>query len=251
MENDFFIERCTDIIFSIMSMQAIAPMSEVFETLKTFSGQNRVVVDTDSKPWNYLVELDSSVNKVTRSVSVCNTMAALQEFRKKNLPGITEEEFLNSSEMLLNAYYVTKNIDDIYADAVHDEDSISVLWEKVARIESVLTEFMRFTFFLDECIIPLQKKGQVTVLHKFYHLFEFVKAHTKGSMHVSAAKLLFEITLVNPVDAPRRWKCSICYERGRKAHSCIRKQCGHVFHIECDLNVHSPECPMCRSIEDL
>ncbi len=226
-----------------------APLSEVFETLKTISGQNRVVIDTESSPWRSLCKRQSLDREIFEIISNANTTILLKDFRRKFLPGTSEEEFFQSGSMLMNAYFVVKKLDAIHADVVKDDDSIDRLWEKVKQVESVLYEFLHFQVFCEKYIFTL---GKDTLMpNKLFELFAFVKAHTKGRMHTSAARGVFEIGMLNTVDPPRRWKCAICYEGVRKSHLCFENQCGHVFHISCDLSLKSPECPLCRSIDDL
>jgi hypothetical protein len=130
---------------------------------------------------------------------------------------------------------------------VDDEDEITVLWKKIVQVECIIYTFIRLYFFVE---VLKEKNGDSSFpLKKYGRLFEFVSMHTQGPIHVIAKKFAFEYSCMKITTLNRGEKCSICYEHGRNAHSCLTKKCNHQFHVACLLKMESPDCPICRCLD--
>lgn len=82
---------------------------------------------------------------------------------------------------------------------------------------------------------------------KFSDFFRVAMRSVNGSLYTLFRKVENQLGVIEPVQAPRGWSCSICLASGN-SHLCLKTECGHYFHIGCAGNFTSPTCPLCRQI---
>lgn len=80
---------------------------------------------------------------------------------------------------------------------------------------------------------------------KCFRFFENVSRFVKGPLHRIINLVEFQNGVLEPVQAPRGWTCSICLS-SRDSHLCKKTKCGHHFHVKCCILLSSPACPLCR-----
>ena len=211
----------------IDEVPSVRPLSNVFTTVKDSDGVNRLIIDTSEKPWCDLLTL-------SKLYDVCYSVIGNMD---------------DSPQELFYAYVRVHGarLNFVEPAIIDDDDSIAVLWAKVVDVESVLHEFLHFTFFV-EFLLRMDETCNLRI-GEYIRIFDYVRAHTSGPLHVIAKKMTYTHSCLAITSMARGQICSICYEHGRNAHMCITKRCGHIFHLDCHLKVQSPECPCCRSLE--
>ena len=62
----------------------------------------------------------------------------------------------------------------------------------------------------------------------------FVSLTVQGKLYSRIRQLEYQLCDVEPMQAPKGWKCAICMT-SKDSHLCERTLCGHYFHIGCSL----------------
>lgn len=198
------------------------PVSESFMTLVDSNGNNRIIIDTDSAPWDTTNRMEVAIN-------------TLMLLANKTLPVGP----LTFDEMLA----VAMDDVDIVEEAVSGDESVEELWHKVCVIEAAISQFVRLVSFSNKLKMKHDDLGA------YLDLIAFVRRHTRGHLYKEATAIadLFSVwPIVDP--SVRGWKCPICCEGGQNAHMCYAFPCNHAVHMSCMLNMYSAECPECRRL---
>ena len=75
--------------------------------------------------------------------------------------------------------------------------------------------------------------------------FTTVSLLVTGKLYTQLRDIEYQLSDVDPAQAPKGWKCSICMT-SKDSHLCEKTLCNHYFHIGCARNFNSPSCPLCR-----
>jgi hypothetical protein len=215
------------------------PHSVSFSTIKDGDGINRVIIDTTDELWSSF--FDRSTHVFYKALFGLNPY--------KNLVSSTVERKGSINKNLFTVYEHTHAdlLDFTLPEIVNDDDEIPVLWKKVIQVECILYTFLKLYFFAE--VLTEKNRDSSFPIGKYVHLFDFVRLHTSGPIHILAKTMVYTHSHLTITSLPRGEKCSVCYEHGRNSHSCITKRCGHQFHLACDMKVQSPECPCCRFLD--
>jgi hypothetical protein len=76
---------------------------------------------------------------------------------------------------------------------------------------------------------------------------KYVKQFISGSLYTFISQIQFKWGLIEPQQAPKGWKCSLCLE-SKYSHMTVKTECGHFFHVKCHAHLTNPSCPLCRQI---
>ena len=75
----------------------------------------------------------------------------------------------------------------------------------------------------------------------------YAKQFVSGILFTFISQIQFRYGLIEPKQAPKGWKCSLCLE-SKDSHFAKMTECGHYFHCKCLAHLTNPSCPLCRQI---
>lgn len=211
------------------AIEETRPVSESFMTLVDSEGKNRIIIDTDSAPWNTTNRMKVAINTL---MMLANKKLPVPANKTPTCP-LTADEILA----------VAMDDVDIVEEAVSGDESVEELWHKVCAVETAISQFVRLVSFSNKLKMKHDDLGA------YLDLVAFVRRHTRGHLYKEATAIadLFSVwPIVDP--SVRGWKCPICCEGGQHAHMCYAFPCNHAVHMSCMLNMYSAECPECRTL---
>ena len=214
-----------------MYIEINEPVSRAYSLLKDMNGVIGMVISTDEKPWSEF--FDEWLKNVYDEA-----YSKLADLDKETL----------ASKMFVAYKHVhAERLNFKEPDVILEEDEGIVLMKKLVQVEEIVIDFLQLYFFYNF----LKKKDQtfVSSIGEYIRLFQFVSKHTSGTIHVIAKNLVMTYSYTDITQLARGKVCPVCCSHGHNSHLCITKKCGHTFHLTCYLQVQSPECPCCRSIE--